>query len=228
MLVHGAWHGGWCWDRVRPLLEAQGHRVVTPTLPGLGERRDELTPEVGLADHVDDVVAVLDEAVAGDRPVVLVGHSYAGLVVRSAADRRPDAVERLVLLDAWFGPGEESLFDLAPDWLRDAFVAMADADGDGWRIPPPPPETVGLEDPGDVAWCAPLLTDHPLAAFTERPRLSGAIDRVPTSAIVVQPSLLPFEPWARDAGLPTATLATGHDAMVTAPAELVELLVAAP
>ena len=144
VLVHGAWHGAWCWDRVVPRLEAAGRRTVVSTLTGLGERAAELTPEIGLAVHADDVITVLGSVAD---PVVMVGHSYSGLVVRQAADRCPDAVERLVLVDASFGGDDLGLFGLAPLWSREAMEQMAIAGADGWRIPPPPPELVGVTEP---------------------------------------------------------------------------------
>ena len=221
VLVHGAWHGSWCWDRVVPHLHAAGHRTVVPTLTGLGERADELTPEVGLSVHVDDIVGVLSQAT---EPLVLVGHSYSGLVVRQAADQLPDAVERLALVDAWFGDDGVSLFDLAPDWFREAMEDMAAAGGDGWRIPPPPAETVGVTEPADQAWVEPRLTPQPILTFIESTRLTGAVDSVPASAIVVEPSVFPFRQLAAGAGLEPATLDTGHDVMVTAPQALATLL----
>jgi pimeloyl-ACP methyl ester carboxylesterase len=222
VLVHGAWHGAWCWDRVRAGLLDHGHRVVTPTLTGIGERHEQLRAEVDLSTHAADVAKALSEA---DEPVVLLGHSYAGFVVRQAADQLPDAVAHIVLLDAWFGPDGQSLFDRAPDWFSDALRRSALAEGEGWRIPPPPAELVGVTDPDDVAWVESRVTAHPLATFTQPTRLTGAVDGIPTSAIVVDPSLLPFRAWAEDAGHPTTVIAAGHDAMITSPGAFVDALV---
>ena len=107
VLVHGAWHGGWCWERLREQLP--GARVYTPTLTGLGERADLLSPAVSLRNHIDDVVQVLE----GEdlRDVVLVGHSYAGMVVTGVAARVPDRLARLVYLDAVVPKDGQSLFD---------------------------------------------------------------------------------------------------------------------
>src|SRR5690242_2869175 len=98
VLVPGAWLGGWCWQRVTPLLRAAGHEVYTPTLTGLGERVHLGSPETDLDTHIQDIVNVL---VYEDlRDVVLLGHSYSGMVVTGVADRVPDRLSQLVYLDA--------------------------------------------------------------------------------------------------------------------------------
>jgi len=223
VLVHGAWHGGWCWERVVRRLRERGHDAIAPTLPGMAERASELRADTGLSCHADAVVEVL-RAVHG--PVVLVGHSYAGLVARQAADRVPEAVEQIVLVDAWFGPDGCSLFDLAPAWFGAAIRDLAAAGDVPWSIPPPPAELVGVTDPGDRAWLEARLTPHPVASFTEPTRLTGAVEAIPTSAVVVEPSAFPFRELAETAGYPTAVLEAGHDAMVTHPGALTDLLLA--
>ena len=220
VLVHGAWHGAWCWARVAARLRAAGHEVVIPTLTGVGERAGELAPHVGLAAHVEDALAVLDEA----RPAVLVGHSYGGLVVREAADRRPRAVAHLVLVDGWAGPDGASMFDLAPAGLRTGLRRVAHERGDGWRMPAPDPATVGVTDPADAAWLRARLTAHPLRSFEDPTRLEGAVDAIPATAVLCRPSSLPFEAWAAAAGAAAVDLESGHDAMVTVPGRLTELL----
>src|SRR3984957_17388198 len=98
VLVHGAWHGGWCWGRVAERLRAAGHRVFTPTLTGLGDRAHLIAPHVGLATHVEDVIATLEMEDLSD--VVLVGHSFGCAVIGGVADARADRIRRLVFLDA--------------------------------------------------------------------------------------------------------------------------------
>ena len=228
VLVHGAWHGGWCWDRVLPGLLAAGHRVSTPTLAGLGGRRAELTPQLSLLHHVDDVaVAVATAAASSDDEVVLVGHSYAGLVVREAADRLPDRVANLVLLDAWVGDDGDSMLSIAPDWFAAAVLQAARDAGDGWTIPAPPPALVGVDDPADSAWLSAHLTPHPLKTFSDPTTLSGAVDSVPTAAIVcTRESGIPFAAWAEDRDWPVEPIESGHDVMVTNPVELARALAA--
>src|SRR5262245_14863398 len=109
VLVHGAWHGGWCWQRVSPLLRARGHEVFAPTLTGLGERSHLLTREIGLETHVADVVNAIRWEDLTD--VVLCGHSYGGMVISGAADRMADRVRSLVYLDAFVPADGQSIFD---------------------------------------------------------------------------------------------------------------------
>src|SRR3712207_5745958 len=107
VLVHGAWHGGWCWKKVVPLLRTAGHEVYTPTLTGLGERAHLLSPTITLDTHILDVVNVLEYEELLD--VVLVGHSYAGAVISGVADRAPTQVAQLVYLDAFVPRDGEAL-----------------------------------------------------------------------------------------------------------------------
>lgn len=192
--------------------------MLTPTLTGLGERADELTPKVGLRTHVDDVVDVLrDEDLSG---VELVGHSYAGLAVREAADREPARVARITMLDAWVGRDGDSIDGLSPPRFRQWVDRLTEDD----VITVPPPSTVGVHEPGDVAWLEANLTPHPRLSFAEPTRLTGAVDGIACQAVVCRPGVVPCRAWAAEAGWPIAELDTGHDAMVTAPAELAALL----
>src|SRR5689334_15631432 len=110
LLVHGAWHGGWCWRRVVPLLRAAGHEVFTPTLTGLGERVHLLTRDVGLDTHAQDVIGVLEYEDLRD--VVLVGHSYGGMVITAVAERAAERLAHLVYLDAFVPRDGQSQMDL--------------------------------------------------------------------------------------------------------------------
>jgi pimeloyl-ACP methyl ester carboxylesterase len=222
VLVHGAWQGGWTWRRVANGLRRAGHEVFTPTMSGAGERAHHTTPAIGLRTHVDDLVAVL--TFEDLREVVLVGHSYAGLVVREAADRVPDRVARMVMVDAWAGRDGESVDDRAPRFFAD-WVGSATVDG---LIAPPPPAALGVTEPADVAFLAPRLTPQPRRTFAEPTRLTGAADAIPTTAVVSAPGgPVPFAGWAAEFGWPTTTVESGHEVMVTAPGALTALLVSA-
>lgn len=218
VLVAGAWHGGWCWEHVTVRLRAAGHTVWTPTLSGMSGTPD---PTVGLHTHADDLVRLLRAEDLGD--VVLVGHSYAGLVVREAADRVPERVARLVLLDAWAGRDGVSLDDLAPP----PFAGWVERNTSDGLIAVPPTSMVGVTDPAQVAWLEPRLAPQPRRTFAEPTRLTGAVDGIECHAIVCTPDNgVPFARWAADFGWPVSPIATGHDAMVTAPDELTRLLLA--
>ncbi|MBO0702309.1 MAG: alpha/beta fold hydrolase, partial [Candidatus Dormibacteraeota bacterium] len=112
VLVHGAWHGGWCWERVVAPLEHAGHTVLTPTLTGLGDRAHLVSPLIGLDTHIEDVVACLDYAASTE--VVLLGHSYGGQVIAGVASRRPAAIRRLLYLDAFLPDDGDCAIDLQP------------------------------------------------------------------------------------------------------------------
>ncbi|MFG6202063.1 alpha/beta fold hydrolase [Nonomuraea sp. JJY05] len=213
VLVSGAWHGPWAWDRVVPLLERSGARTITPDLA--------CTPGTGLHDHVEQVLTALDAA--PDDRMVLVGHSYAGLVVRQAADLRPERVHHVVLVEGWAGPDGAGMFTLAPG----AFVQAirASADGDGRLIPAPAPERFGITDPDDAAWLRERLRPQPLRTFTETTRLSGAVDRIPGTGIFCRPQTFPFEQFAKSLGYRTIPIDGPHDVMLEHPEPLTQLLV---
>ncbi|CNE06354.1 putative hydrolase or acyltransferase of alpha/beta superfamily [Mycobacterium tuberculosis] len=211
MLVHGAWHGPSAWDRVIPLLEAAGARAVTL----------DLTGDHGLHEHAALVAAALDGA--GER-VVLVGHSYAGLVVREAADMRPGSVRHIVLVDGWAGPDGVSLFGLAPAAFAEAIGALAETSEDGRWVPAPPPAAFGVTDPGDAEWLAARLVPQPLRAFTEPTRLTGAVNPIPGTAICCTPLTYPFDRFGASAGYRTLTLDAPHNVMLTHPEALTHML----
>ncbi|WP_328911058.1 alpha/beta hydrolase [Streptomyces sp. NBC_00234] len=215
VLVHGAWHGSWAWDRVTPLLAQAGARVVTPDLT--------LDSDVGLHHHVDEVVTAIDAM--ADHDLVLVGHSYAGLVVRQAADRRRERVAHIVLVEGWAGADGVSMAGLAPDWFMTRIRAAA---GDGWSVPAPAPELFGITDPGDARWLGRRLRGQPLRSFTEPTRLSGAVDHIPGTGIHCRPETFPFARFAAEVGYRPVALDGSHDVMLSHPRDLAEILLTVP
>ena len=149
VLVHGAWHGSWCWKRVRKALRSHGHEVFTPTLTGVGERSHLLAPEVDLDTHIDDVVNLLRWEQLSD--VVLCGHSYAGAVISGVADRIPDRIRELVYLDAFVLKDGECLHDTLPSSQKDLQLELTRQHGDGWKVPPIPAEVFGV-NAADIEW----------------------------------------------------------------------------
>lgn len=223
VLVHGSFHGGWCWQRVVPLLEEAGHEVWTPTLTGLAERRHLLTPDVDLRAHTRDVTELL--AFEDLRDVHLVGHSYGGMVITSVAALEPSRLRSLVYLDAYLPRSGESEIDLWPDeWVTDHQEELAK------ELPvrdPPPTEMLGVDEPEDAAWVESRMTPHPLNTYTQS--VPEGEETVPGAFIYCTEGPLAelfgtFARRARELGWPVHELATGHEAMVTEPEALTGLL----
>lgn len=223
VLVHGAWHGGWCWSRVAPLLRAAGQDVLTPTLTGLGDRAHLVSPQVGLTTHVDDVVATLTCEQRDD--VVLVGHSYAGMVIAGAAAARPEGIRTVVYLDAFVPEDAERAIDLLPENVAMHYRESVAERGFGWLIPPRPLEVLGVREPDDVAWLESLFVPHPWRTYTDPVALPHT--DVPGAFVECVDWLRVFEPQRRRAGArgwPVRELPCGHEAMVTHPHELADVL----
>jgi len=168
VIVHGAWGGGYSWNRwVAPKLRDAGHTVFTPTLTGLGERAHLANPDVSLDTHVQDVANVLFYEDLHD--VVLAGHSYGGMVITGVAGRAPERLSQLVYLDAFVPEDGQSLADLTGPESAARTRAAVDAEGDGWRIPgmPPAPNTPA----GLLEWTMPRRNMQPVRTFTEPVRL---------------------------------------------------------
>jgi pimeloyl-ACP methyl ester carboxylesterase len=222
VLVHGAWHGGWCWARVARLLREGGDEVFTPTLTGLGERAHLLAPAVGLETHIQDVVGVLESEDLAD--VVLVGHSYAGLVVSAAADRAPGRGARIVYLDAVVAHDGQCLLDRLGEKSRATFEERARDEGEGWRLPTSVATGayLGLEREEDIRWVLPRLTPHPMRTMRDPLRLSARFPQQPRTylnCIGDRPFGQAHSPQAEGIA-DHRELRTGHDAMVTAPEDV--------
>ena len=232
LLVHGAWHSGQCWERVVPLLESAGHRVLAPSLTGYGDKAHLLGPDVGLDTHVEDIVRLIGDE--GLTEVTLVGHSYAGLVISSAANQIPDRIAHLVSLDAMVPEDGETAVDVQP--MSQTLIDLAARSG-SWRIPPlperPPPFGLfGVTDPADAAWLRSMLSDQPVRCLQQPVRLDNpamnAIPRTHIHCVGAQPEGITRRPIPsiQPNGSPAQVweLPTGHDCMITMPAELTELL----
>jgi pimeloyl-ACP methyl ester carboxylesterase len=223
VLVHGAWHGGWCWGKVAPLLRAAGHQVFAPTLTGLGERSHLFSPAIGLSTHIQDVVNVLVFEDLHD--VILVGHSYGGIVITGVADRMRARIARLVYLDAFVAEDGAS-------WraLRNAPLPQEGAPA----IPPRPLADFGVTAEADIDWAAPRLTPQPAQTAVEPLKLTdpNIVSAFPRTYIRCLDYAMPAfaalaDRISRDPAWTYRAMNTGHDAMITAPAELSALLLEA-
>jgi pimeloyl-ACP methyl ester carboxylesterase len=226
VLVHGAWHGGWCWQRVRPLLRAAGHRVHSPSLTGLGERKHLARREINLDLHIIDIIGLLEMEDLKD--VVLVGHSYGGMVITGVADRAPKRIAKLVYLDAFVPENGKAAADYIVPERAAGMRAAAKATG---MVPPPPMSLWGITDPKDIAWIKPREAPHPLQCMVQPMRFTdtSAWTRIPKTFIYCsQPATGSFDSFAakyrKDPAWRFHELKTGHDAMILQPKELANIL----
>ena len=225
VLVHGAWHGSWCWKRVRKALQAEGHDVFTPTLTGVGERSHLTSPQVTLDTHVADVVNLIRWEELTD--VVLCGHSYGGCVITGVADRVPERLRALVYLDAFILENGQSLYDVLPRAVSEGQAGGARESGDGWRVPPISAEFFQV-NPADMAWVDRQCTPQPLATFQHRLRVDNVFPASKITHILAtgwqQSPFSPFHEIAKRKGWKTLTIDCGHDVMLDKPAELAAML----
>jgi pimeloyl-ACP methyl ester carboxylesterase len=222
VLVHGAWHGGWCWRFVRPLLEA--HQVFTPSLTGLGERRHLARPDIDLDTHVTDIVSLLEMEDLHD--VVLVGHSYGGMVVTGAADRVPERIARLVYLDAFVPEDGKCLLDYV---VPERAARMREEGEKTGSVTPPPLSLWGVVRDDHVAFVKPREARHPYGTMVQKIRLKGNSAKLPRTFIYCSsPATGSFDQFAaqyrNDPAWKFFELATGHDAMILMPQRVAELL----
>lgn len=227
VLVHGAWHGSWCWKRVRKALQAAGHEVFTPTLSGVGERSHLNSPNVNLETHIADVVSLIRWEELTD--IVLCGHSYGGFVVSGAADSIPERIRALVYLDAFVPENGECLFDLVPEeQVRDTRQQVKTT-GDGWKVAPIPAEVFRV-NPQDSAWMDAQCTPQSIACFEQRIKLKGGLNRIRNITHILATGFREGSPFpacherAKAKGWKTHTMFCGHDVMLDLPDELTSFL----
>ncbi|MGE0501052.1 MAG: alpha/beta fold hydrolase [Rhizobiaceae bacterium] len=217
VIVHGAWAGAWAWVRVGDRLTAQGHRVVVPTLSGLGERSHLAGPQIGFETHVADIVNEIRWKDLQD--VVLVAHSYGGFVATAAVEEVGDRLAAIVYVDAFIPKDGQAFADFSPDW-------QVPAD----RLIDAPPAVLGdYLDDADRIWVNAKATPQPAGTFTGRVRVTGAYERVPRKAFVqatgwdgaIGGSLSEFE---GRADWSVHRIACGHDVAIDKPDDLVAIL----
>jgi pimeloyl-ACP methyl ester carboxylesterase len=236
VLVHGAWHGGWCWRRVVDALQAQGHRAHAVTLTGLGERVHLMSSLITLETHISDVAEAIEAEELQD--VVLAAHSYAGMIGTAIADRMPQRLRHLVYVDAVVPRPGESWSSTHASPTREARLAAARASAD-YSFPAPDPSVFGLAAE-DHAWVKRRQTAHPghtyQAPLDFDPRRVASVPR--TFIDCIQPRLGTIDSirprvrdsrfwddaWTGGGGVRVVELATGHDPMISAPGELTRLL----
>jgi pimeloyl-ACP methyl ester carboxylesterase len=228
LLVHGSAHGGWCWRRVADQLVQLGNRVLTPTLTGLGERAHLLTPDVNLDTHCRDILNVIETEELDD--VILVGHSYAGIIISVVADQMPERLRHLVYLDAQVPQDGESWADrqsdIAIDRIRTALSYSAEHNLRTPVMPFTPPfdtaRFLGITDAADIAWVNRRVTDHPLSTYLQPARLKYPVGNSVARTYVSCTITLPLFDKAKqrlrtDPEWHFLTLDACHECMITEP-----------
>lgn len=227
VLVHGAWHGGWCWSRLKPRLAAAGHAVSSPTLTGLGERRHLMSRSVVLDTHIQDVVQHIENEELND--VVLVGHSYGGFVVTGAVELLGTRVSHLILLDAFFPLDGETVNTYAGEQSTIERNAKAVADPN-WNIPPLTAADFGVTDKADAAWLDGRMSAQPFGTYAQPIRLTKGVGHLARRSYIScdDPGMVFFEGTRNrikaDPSWSYVGLKAPHDAMVTHPQLLADTL----
>ena len=228
VLVHGAWHGGWCWQRVAERLRRGGNVVFTPTLTGLGERSHLLRAGINLSTHIADVANVFKWEQLSD--AVLCGHSYGGMVIAGVAEQMAPAIRAIVFLDAFVPKNGDSAQELTGPAVRE--LAQAAARRGEIGIPPRSAEAFGV-NAADRAWVDRLCVPQPIDAFTEKIALTGAVGRIARKSYIraasyANPGFDKALAAARsDPSWRTYEVPCGHDVMVDMPERLSEILLEA-
>jgi pimeloyl-ACP methyl ester carboxylesterase len=225
VVAHGAWSAGWAWKKMHPLLTLAGHRLVTPTYTGLGERAHLAHPDIDLETHILDLSSVL--RCEDLQEVVLVGHSYGGMVATGVADRAGDRIAQLVYLDAFAPRDGQSSFDLQTAERREEMRERARASGDGWRIAPNPlpPDTTDA----DRVWAEARRVPQPIKTFEQKLRLQNGEPKLPRHYIYCTRNapgdvFRQFYDRARRENWPTEEIDASHNPHITAPEMLARLL----
>lgn len=231
VLVHGAFHGGWCWRHVAQALTVAGHRVFAPTQTGLGQSRHLLSRAITLDTFVLDIAGVIEAEELED--VILVGHSLGGPVISGVADRMAGRIRRLVFLDAVLVENGQTPFSVFPPEIAEGRRRLAADQGLGLAVPPPAVTALGVpEDHPRAAWLRRRLTPHPIGVYESALVLRSAIGAgLPCTYIACTTPEYPVLDSSRRLArsLPGWTwleMATGHEPMVTEPETLARMLLA--
>lgn len=222
LLAHGAWAAAWAWKKMPPLMSGLGHRFITPTYTGLGERAHLSNPSIDLETHIQDILGVIEYEELQD--FILLGHSYGGMVATGVADRASDRISRLIYLDAFVPRDGQCLFDLVSDENRERSIKGAESEGDGWRLPPNPMPADTPEQ--DRRWAEPKRVPLPIRTVQQPLRLKQDPLPMPISYIYCtrNNTFERFARRAREEGWDYHELDSSHNPHITMPSELAALL----
>ncbi len=228
VLAHGAWSSAWAWKKMRPLLRQAGHEFYAPSYTGLGARAHLASPSVDLSTHIQDIVGEIEFEDLKD--VVLIGHSYGGMVATGVADKVRSRIARIIYLDAFVPKDGQSLFDLVGPKAEGNMRKGAEKDGEGWKLTvnPMPPDTA----PEDAAWAGPLRRPQPIKTFEQKISL-GSTEAPPPRHFIYAKRNMPGDAFRQFAdrarsepGWTCHEMDASHNPHITCPQELMAVLTA--
>ncbi len=225
LLVHGGFYGGWCWRHVKAFLENAGHKVYTPTMTGLGERKHLVSKEIGIDVHIEDVKNVI--LYENLTEVNLIGHSYGGLIIASVASQIPDRIKQLIYIDALIPQTGDSLLSLVDTELAKYFIDSANSQGDGWLIPA---FLISENEYSkeNVSWCNSMVTEQSLKSFSDKISVNEEIhSQINSSYIYCTKSSYPMTKFlliAKAKNFACYHFEIDHLPMISAPKDLSDLI----
>jgi pimeloyl-ACP methyl ester carboxylesterase len=228
VLVHGAWHGGWCWRRVADRLERKGHKVYAPSLTGLGDRSHLIGTRPTVTTHIDDIANIV--RFEDLQRVVLVGHSYGGIVISGVAEKTEKQIASIVFLDAFVPPNGATVMSMSRQGLRDSVNAAIKRGDLGF---PPASAAYFNVNAKDRAFVDRKCTPQPIGTYGDPVKLTGARERIAKKAYIRAKGFNSggFDAIAArlrsDPAWNVHDMPCGHDAMIDMPDRLTELLLAA-
>lgn len=230
VLIHGACHGGWCWTKVAEQLRSHDFTVYTPTLTGMGERVHLLNESVTIQTHIDDIVNVLRYEDLSD--VILVGHSYAGLIIPAVNEAVPEKISQLIFLDSYIPAHGKTGFEILEKEYQDSWQYVAQVSGNGWRMPAGEDslDIWGVKEPEIRKFLLFKITDFSINFLRTPIFFTKHFENVKKSYIrctqpcYVNDLMLPFYHQAKNQGWPIYKIDTGHEPMLTTPTELTKIL----
>jgi len=226
VFVHGSCHGGWCWKKILPYFDSNEFNIYSPTLTGLGERSHLANETTDLYTHIEDILQVFKYEDLFD--VILVGHSYAGMVISGVAEMIPDKIKLLIYLDAYIPQDGKTAFDLVPG-LLDLYKGRIMQDQDKpWLVRSYTPVEFGLSDKKDIEWVEPKLVPMPWHTHTQplvvHNKQTMKIPKAFITSAEFGEGMFQRQNEEEKCKWDCYELKRGHDVMITAPEELSRII----
>ncbi len=231
VLVHGAWHGGWCWKKLTPLLTRKGNTVYTPTLTGLGERSHLLNDNINLDTHIHDIVSMIEFEDLND--ITLVGHSYAGFVIAGVAEKIPERISAVVFLDALIPDDGKAVLDFLSETAKNIYHESMKNNDNSWKLlfsQKVDISELGVFSKKDAEWIESRMTEQPHNTYSQKISISeSTVKFINESGFYILTSdrqdFIAEYKRASERGLKLFKIdGAGHNSMITQPEKLSEIL----